>query len=158
MNLSRIVEHWAAHRPQHVAVHFRGEDVGYAALWRRVEAATLRLASLGVHKGDRVAYLGYNHPELLSMLFACARLGALFVPLNFRLAAPEHAEILAHAEPMVFVVDPDFHEHAAAIATSLPLTRLVALRGQARRLVRVGRTGSGRVCAEAARAATPTRC
>jgi fatty-acyl-CoA synthase len=130
MNLARIAEHWAAHRPQHVAVHFQGEDVGYAALWRRVEAATLRLASLGVHQGDRVAYLGYNHPELLAMLFACARLGALFVPLNFRLAAPEHAEILAHAGPVAFVVAPDFHEHAAAIATLLPLTRLVTLEGE----------------------------
>jgi fatty-acyl-CoA synthase len=130
MNLSRIVERWAAHRPQHVAVHFQGEDIAYAALWRRVEAATLRLASLGIHKGDRVAYLGYNHPDLLAILFACARLGAMLVPLNFRLAAPEHAEILANADPAVFVVDPDFHEHAAAVAKSLPLMRLVALQGE----------------------------
>ena len=130
MNLSRIVERWAGHRPRHVAVHFRGEDISYAALWRRVEAATLRLASLGIHKGDRVAYLGYNHPELLAMLFACARLGAMLVPLNFRLAAPEHAEILAHSDPAVFVVGADFHEHAAAVAKSLPLMRLVALTGE----------------------------
>ena len=130
MNLSRIVERWAAHRPQHVAVHFQGEDISYAALWRRVEAATLRLASLGIHKGDRVAYLGHNHPDLLAILFACARLGAMLVPLNFRLAAPEHAEILANADPAVFVVDPDFHEHAAAVAKSLPLMRLVALQGE----------------------------
>ncbi len=130
MNLSRIVERWAGHRPQHVAVHFQGEDISYAALWCRVEAATLRLASLGIHKGDRVAYLGYNHPELLAMLFACARLGAMLVPLNFRLAAPEHAEILANADPAVFIVDSDFHEHAAAVAKSLPLMRLVALQGE----------------------------
>jgi fatty-acyl-CoA synthase len=129
MNLSRIVERWAGHRPQHVAVHFQGEDITYAALWRRVEAATLRLASLGVHQGDRVAYLGYNHPDLLAILFACARLGAMLVPLNFRLAAPEHAEILAGADPAVLVVEPDFQAHAAAIAKSLPLIRLVALRG-----------------------------
>jgi fatty-acyl-CoA synthase len=130
MNFSRIVERWAGYRPRHVAVHFQGEDISYAALWRRVEAATLRLASLGIHEGDRVAYLGFNHPELLAMLFACARLGAMLVPLNFRLAAPEHAEILAHADPAVFVVDSDFQEHAAALAKSRPLMRLVALKGE----------------------------
>ena len=130
MNFSRIVERWAGHRPRHVAVHFQGEDINYAALWRRVEAATLRLASLGIHRGDRVAYLGYNHPDLLAMLFACARLGAMLVPLNFRLAAPEHAEILANADPAVFVADPDFQEHAATVAKSFPLMRLVALKGE----------------------------
>ena len=129
MNLSRIVERWAEMRPSHVAIHFRGEDIAYAALWRRIEAATLRLASLGVNKGDRVAYLGYNHPELVAILFACARLGALLVPLNFRLAAPEHAEILVNAEPAVLVVDPAFLEHAPAIRQALPLMRLVALHG-----------------------------
>ena len=129
MNLSRIVERWAGLRPHHVAVHFQGEDITYAALSRRVEAATLRLASLGVNRGDRVAFLGYNHPELLAMLFACARLGALLVPLNFRLAVAEHAEILGDAEPTVFVVDPDFQQHAAAIRQSLPLMRFVALKG-----------------------------
>jgi fatty-acyl-CoA synthase len=129
MNLARIVERWAAHRPEHVAVRFGGEAITYAALWRRVEAATLRLASLGVRKGDRVAYLGYNHPALLAMLFACARLGAMLVPLNFRLAAPEHAEILAHAEPVMLVADADFQARAEAIGRSAPLIGLVALEG-----------------------------
>ena len=132
MNLSRIVERWAGFRPHHVAVHFQGEDVSYAALWGRVEAATLRLASLGIRKGDRVAYLGYNHPELLAILFACARLGAMLVPLNFRLAAPEHEEILADADPAVLVVDPDFQAHAAAIGRTQPLMGLVALAGAPR--------------------------
>ena len=130
MNLARIVERWADHRPEHVAVHFRGEDLTYAVLGQRVAAATLRLASLGIDKGDRVAYLGYNHPELLAMLFACARLGAMLVPLNFRLAAPEHAEILAHADPAVLVADPAFFDHAAGLAAALPLMRLVALEGE----------------------------
>jgi fatty-acyl-CoA synthase len=129
MNLSRIVERWAAFRPDRVAVHCAGTDLTWSALWRRVEAATLRLAGLGVNHGDRVAYLGYNHPELLSILFACARLGAMLVPLNFRLARPEHEDILAHADPTVFVVDADFLQHAAAIRTRLPMMRLVALQG-----------------------------
>jgi fatty-acyl-CoA synthase len=129
VNLSRIVEHWAQVRPQRVAVHFAGEDITWSGLWGRVEAATLRLASLGAKWGDRVAYLGYNHPEMLAALFACARLGALFVPLNFRLARAEHEEILAHAEASILIVAPDFCESAGAIRRRLPLLRLVALQG-----------------------------
>lgn len=129
MNLSRIVGHWAQVRPDGVAVHFAGEDITWAALSRRVEAATLRLASLGLNKGDRVAYLGYNSPEILVLLFACARLGALLVPLNFRLARAEHEDILAHAEASMLVAEPDFYEAAGVIRKTLPLMRLVALRG-----------------------------
>jgi fatty-acyl-CoA synthase len=129
MNLARIVAHWAEFRPNAVALHFLGADVTWSGLRRRVEAAALRLASLGVSKGDRVAYLGYNHPEVLSLLFACAQLGALFVPLNFRLARAEHGQILADADASMLVVAPDFYEHAAAIRRQLPLMRLVALEG-----------------------------
>jgi fatty-acyl-CoA synthase len=129
VNFSRIVAHWAQLRPDRVAVHFSGEDITWAALWHRVEAATLRLASLGAGRGDRVAYLGYNHPEMLSLLFACARLGAIFVPLNFRLAPGEHEEILAHADAAMLVVDSDFLEQAGAIRRKLPMIRVIALRG-----------------------------
>jgi fatty-acyl-CoA synthase len=129
VNLSRIVEHWAQMRPQRVAVHFDGADITWSGLSGRVEAATLRLASLGAKWGDRVAYLGYNHPEMLAALFACAQLGALFVPLNFRLARAEHEEILAHAEASILIVGPDFYESAGAIRQRLPLLRFVALQG-----------------------------
>ena len=54
---------------------------------------TVRLANAlrdrGVAKGERVAYLGENHPSFLETLFACGTLGAIFVPLNTRLAPPE---------------------------------------------------------------------
>jgi fatty-acyl-CoA synthase len=129
VNLSRIVAHWAQLRPDRVAVHFAGEDITWAALWRRVEAATLRLASLGAGRGDRVAYLGCNHPEMLSLLFACARLGAIFVPLNFRLTRAEHEDILTHADAAMLVVDSDFLEQAGTIRRRLPMIRVIALRG-----------------------------
>jgi fatty-acyl-CoA synthase len=64
-------------------------DMGYEEFADR----SLRLASAlrdrGVAKGDRVAYLGENHPSFLETLFACGLLGAIFVPLNTRLAPPE---------------------------------------------------------------------
>ena len=58
---------------------------------RRSRIAPARLARSGVAKGDRVAFLGFNQPMFFFSMFATARLGAIFVPLNFRLTGPELA-------------------------------------------------------------------
>ena len=105
MNLSRIIEHWAATTPAATAFHFEGEQLSYAALWQRVRRATAHLHANGIKHGDRVAFLGQNHPDFIALLMACARLGAIAVPLNFRLAVPELAALLTHAEPRFLLVD-----------------------------------------------------
>ncbi|WP_314323068.1 o-succinylbenzoate--CoA ligase [Paenarthrobacter ilicis] len=61
----------------------------YARLSERTDRLANALAARGVVKGDRVAYLGENHPSFVETFFACGVVGALFVPLNTRLAAPE---------------------------------------------------------------------
>ena len=66
INLSRIIERWAAHFPDKVALHARDADITYREFWRRIEEAG---AYLGVARGDRVAYLGYNEPSMLVLLF-----------------------------------------------------------------------------------------
>ena len=53
--------------------------------------------ALGVGRGDRVAILATNHPDYLVLLYACARLGAMLVPLNWRLAVPEQVFMLSDA-------------------------------------------------------------
>ena len=57
MNLSRIIERWAQHTPDKLALHFQGEDLSYAALWERVEQTTRELARLDIGHGDRIAFL-----------------------------------------------------------------------------------------------------
>ena len=100
MELSHWISHWADWQGAKVALHFQGQDISYGAMDARVgNLAAMLSGQLGVGKGDRVAHLGYNSPELLELLFACARLGAMLVPLNWRLAAPEHAWILRNCEP-----------------------------------------------------------
>ena len=61
----------------------------YRQLQDQVELLSSVLASCGVGAGDRVAYLGFNDPMFLVALFATARIGAIFVPLNFRLTGAE---------------------------------------------------------------------
>ena len=66
-----------------------GRELSYEQLADRAVRLANALRDRGVEKGDRVAYLGENHPSFLETLFACGTLGAIFVPLNTRLAPPE---------------------------------------------------------------------
>jgi fatty-acyl-CoA synthase len=128
MNLSRIVERWADVQPDRIAIRYRGEAWTWRELLARVDHATARLAAIGVQPGDRVAWLGYNHPEMLAMLFGLARIGAMLVPLNFRLAVPELQRILLHAEASVLVAEPDLYAAAQELAAALPLVKTIGLR------------------------------
>ena len=78
-----------------------------------------RLAALGVAKGERVAFLGHNQPMFLIAMFAAARLGAIFVPLNFRLTGPELAFMLADCAARVLIVD-EAHRPVIAPAARRP--------------------------------------
>ena len=101
---------WAARRarmsPNRVAVVHDGREWTFAEVSERATRMAHVLAATGVGKGDRVAYLGPNHPAFLETLFATGLLGAIFVPLNTRLAAPELAYILADSGAAVLVHAP----------------------------------------------------
>ena len=119
MNLSRIIEHWAGMTPAKCALHFHGADISYAALWQGIEAATVTLAQrFSVQPGERIAYLGLNHPDFIVCLMALARLGAIAVPLNLRLAPAELAAILEHAGARLLLCDQAMRGAAAAAASA----------------------------------------
>ncbi|QTE30106.1 AMP-binding protein [Pengzhenrongella sicca] len=65
------------------------------------------LAGVGVRAGDRVAYLGRNSPSALVLLLACAHLGAVYVPVNFRLAPREIGYVLRHSGARTVLVEPE---------------------------------------------------
>jgi fatty-acyl-CoA synthase len=89
--------------PDRVAIVHNGNSLTYRDLHERATRAAHMLAGLGIAGGDRVAYLGPNEPEFLETLFGAAMLGAIFVPLNTRLAPPELAFILADSGTKVLV-------------------------------------------------------
>ncbi|BDB25092.1 AMP-binding protein [Cupriavidus sp. P-10] len=96
--------------PQRPALHYLGRTFSYGKLWRRVERASAHLAATwGIRPGDRVGTLCLNHELQLVLLFACARVGAMFVPLNYRLAAAELQAIAGHAQLALL-----FHDDAHA--------------------------------------------
>ena len=127
MDLSHWIERHARFAPDAVALRFEGREISYAQFARRIAKASAALAGLGVGRGDVVAFLGLNHPEMLVLLFACARLGAMVLPLNRRLAPPEHAGILSGCQPRVLVVEPAFVQHVGILERGLGRTTTVAL-------------------------------
>jgi fatty-acyl-CoA synthase len=117
MNIARWIDRWAGMEPGRVALEFENRRLTYADLAGRISRlAGLLSERLGVGRGDRVAHLGKNDPEILTLVFACARIGAIFVPLNWRLAPPELEYILGNAEPAVLFADAEFAPIAEGLA------------------------------------------
>ena len=89
-----------------VALHAEGRAWTRGELADAIAAATTTLREhWGVGYGDRVGYLGVNRSEELVLLFAVARLGAILVPLNTRLAIGELVGLVVHAGLRMLVVD-----------------------------------------------------
>jgi fatty-acyl-CoA synthase len=128
MTLADLVMRNAAFSPEKVAISCEGTVLTYAGFSARIEAASRALAQrFGVAHGDRVAHLGLNSPDLLVLLYACARLGATLVPLNWRLASPELAFMIGHAEPKVLAIEKEFQHHLGLLKATSPGMGLVGL-------------------------------
>src|SRR5689334_23306773 len=124
MDLADLIDRNAAFAPDKAAIHFGGTTLTYSAFAQRIAAAARALKSeLGVTRGDRVAILSLNHPDYLVLLYACARLGALLVPLNWRLAVPEQVFILADASVKALVVEHGFATVIDPLRGARPETR-----------------------------------
>ncbi|GAA3756367.1 long-chain fatty acid--CoA ligase [Microbacterium kribbense] len=127
---------WVARRAQRmreedIAVAFRDERIGYDALAERIARLANALHERGVQRGDRVAYLGNNHPSFLESLFATTMLGAIFVPLNTRLAPPEVEFAVDDAEASTLIFHADLHELARAGTWSTSARRRIQVGGTA---------------------------
>ena len=105
VNWYGVLAHHAARSPDAVMTVFEGESTTYAAMAARVAALAGGLAARGIAAGDVVALLSYNCPEFLEALFAANYLGAIAMPINWRLAAPEVRYILEHSGAGALVCD-----------------------------------------------------
>ena len=128
MDLSTLIARNAAFAPDKPAIHFEGTTLTYADFNIRIETTARALkAECGVGRGDRVAILSLNRPDYLVLLYACARLGALLVPLNWRLAVAEQVFILSDASVKVLLLEQAFAAILPSLAQSMPDTRIVGL-------------------------------
>lgn len=128
MDLSDLIERNAAFAPEKPALIFEGEVLSYAGFHARiVQTAEALKTEFGVAKGDRVAILSLNRPDYLVLLYACARLGAMLVPLNWRLAVAEQSFILSDAGAKVVVLEQAFAGVSAGLNKSRPDINVVGL-------------------------------
>jgi fatty-acyl-CoA synthase len=120
MNLADLIDRNAAFTPDKPALNYQGETWTYAQFATRIRALAHTLHTrFGVRRGDRLAILALNHPDYLALLYACARLGAMLVPLNWRLAVPELLFILSDADVRVLIVAEGFNAVATAAKTKV---------------------------------------
>jgi fatty-acyl-CoA synthase len=128
MDLSDLIDRNAVFTPDKTALRFGRRAWSYASFAARLSTTARALKSqLGIGRGDRVAILSTNHPDYLTLLYACARLGAMLVPLNWRLAVGEQIFILSDASVKVLMVEEALAAVVAPLAEALPDARVIGL-------------------------------
>ncbi len=102
----------------------------YAQFFDRCDRWSKVLQGLGVRQGDRVAYIAPNMHAQLESFYAVPQLGAVLVPLNYRLTADDFAYMIAHSGAKVVCAHPDYLEMVDEIRARVPnVTHFVALEG-----------------------------
>ncbi len=117
MSVTNLLEEQVAIQPDGVAVFYEDDAISYTEL--HSQSITLYeslYSNYNICPGDRVAYLGLNHPNMLILFFACARLGGIFTPFNGRLARDEYTFLLENASPKVCFFDEHFADMVGMIA------------------------------------------
>jgi long-chain acyl-CoA synthetase len=119
VRVADVIRGHAARRPEAVALRHGRRELSYSELDERSNRLAQALLARGVGTGRRVAYLDRSSPEVVELLFAASKVGAVLVPLNWRLAAPELAAVLADAQAPVLIAGPAFREVAEDVLQRL---------------------------------------
>ena len=106
-------------------IHSGGVPVTYARLAALADGVSTLLSSHGIGRGDSVAYIGENSPEFLATLFGCAQIGAVFVPVNTRLAPPEVLHVLADSRARALIHDSEFAARVAPLVSAVGIGLVV---------------------------------
>src|SRR5579862_5438941 len=123
------IAHHAERRPRQLAINDlqTARRFTYAELNRRTDRLAAVLAARGIGKGDRVALLAPNCAEYFELQFACGRLGAIMLPLNWRLTVPELGYILGDATPKLLIHDKAFATQAAELGRLCKIAHLLEI-------------------------------
>jgi fatty-acyl-CoA synthase len=120
INVGDWIARWAAITPEKTAVIAEEEPITYAALSEAINRLSNLLLSRGIAKGDRVAVLLRNCREYVEIFFAVSRIGAILVPLNWRLALPELEFILRDSTSRCIIFGSEFMENARGLRAKVP--------------------------------------
>jgi long-chain acyl-CoA synthetase len=125
--LADISRHWAAKAPDRLALTAGDREWTYGAIDDEAKRVAQGLIALGVDPGGRIAYLDKNTPEYFMHLFGGAKVNAVSVAVNWRLAPPEMEFVIDDADAEMLFVGEDFLGHLAAM--TLPKVRKIVVMG-----------------------------
>jgi len=106
--VARVIRHGAATRAGHAALRFQDATFSYAALDACSNRVAHGILALGIRPGERIAVLGKNAPEQFEILFGVSKAGAVFVPVNWRLAPREIAFVINDSRASVLFVSDEY--------------------------------------------------
>jgi acyl-CoA synthetase (AMP-forming)/AMP-acid ligase II len=129
MNWFAVLAHHATRTPDKAITVFEGQQTTYGEMAARAAALAAGLQAGGVGPGDVVGLLSYNCPEFLETIFAANYLGAIAMPINWRLAPPEVRFILDHSQARALICDGALIELANDATKGLEATVLRACVG-----------------------------
>ena len=121
INLSSFIRYHATRTPQRTAIVYKDRRISFAEFYQRIERAAGYLAARGIGPNDVVAVMMKNSAAFLELAFATSHLGAVFLPINFRLAADEVEYIVGNADAKLLFADAEF----AAVVKNIPSTILL---------------------------------
>ena len=128
-----IIRTHGRERPSHPAIEFEGTTLTFGALDERSSRLANAFAAVGVRAESRVAFLDKNGPEFFETTFALGKLNAVNVPVNWRLAPTEMAQIINDAGATVLLVGAEFVPHVEKIEGDLAtISTIVAIGEHAR--------------------------
>ena len=123
MNTTDFLNIASAICPDRDFIVFEGQRWSFAQTSERVNRLANALTQLGIEKGDRVGILHVNCNQYIEAYFASAKLGAIFVPLNFRAKAEELNYMVSNAEAKVLIVGSRYADMVAQMIPSLPTVK-----------------------------------
>ncbi len=123
MNTTEFLTITSAICPDRTAIVFEGNRLTFNELNERTNRLANALAGLGIKKGDRVAILQVNCNQYVEAYYGAAKLGAIFVPLNFRAKKDELVHMLNHSEASVLFMGKRYVEMVNEMRPELPLVK-----------------------------------
>src|SRR5690554_727139 len=103
--ISSAVLKWAKSDPDRTALNYAGQNVTYSELAQRVQRTAGMLHAQGIGQGDVVALLMKNSAAFIELMMAISHLGAVSLPINYRLSVEEVNYIVGHAQAKLLCVD-----------------------------------------------------
>lgn len=131
MNLAHFLRQSARRYPDEIGLVWGERSWTWAELDRRVDAAAAALVARGIAKGDRVLVQAKNANQLFESMWACFRIGAVWVPTNFRLTPDEVAYLGAASGASAMIAGRDFPDHVRMAREAAPSIREVIAIGEA---------------------------